>query len=215
MERYHKIQTAYLRDPETNHKTLLEGEWAKVEFGVLKDIGWYCTEKIDGTNIRVIWDGAEVAFKGKSDKASIPPHLLEQLTETFPAPKMYKVFGVPESPMCLYGEGYGVKIQKGGNYMSDRVGFILFDVKIGVWWLKRWDIEGIADNLNVPIVPLIGVMRLEEAVRMVKEGFKSTIAENKNYMAEGLVMKPIVELFNRRGERVITKIKHKDFDSKQ
>jgi len=60
-------------------------------------------------------------------------------------------------------------------------------------------------------VPIIGIMKLEEAVEYVKRGYKSTIAENKEYMAEGLVMKPIIELFNRRGERIISKIKYKDF----
>lgn len=34
-------------------------------------------------------------------------------------------------PVTVFGEGYGVKIQKGGNYISDDVNFILFDVRFG------------------------------------------------------------------------------------
>jgi ABC-type sugar transport system substrate-binding protein len=64
--------------------------------------------------------------------------------------------------------------------------------------------------LQIAIVPIIGVGSLQDAIAMVKKGFKSTIAQNKNLEAEGLVMKPAVELFNRRSERVISKIKHKD-----
>lgn len=88
METYHKIQTVYHRDPENNNRTLIEGKWSMPEFELLKDVDWICTEKIDGTNIRVIWDGEEVIFKGKTDNAEIPKHLLEHLEETFTPEKM-------------------------------------------------------------------------------------------------------------------------------
>lgn len=210
MEEYHKIQTAYLRNPDNNYKTLLEGQWAKDEFGVLKDIDWVWTEKIDGTNIRVMWNGENVRFAGKTDRAQIPKHLLQVLETTFTAEKMKAAF-TDAKEVCLYGEGYGQKIQKGGNYLPDRASFILFDCKIERWWLSRENVEDIARKLGIQVVPVIGQGPLEEAILRVKEGFTSTIAENTEYMAEGLIMKPIVELFNRNGERVITKIKHADF----
>lgn len=120
-------------------------------------------------------------------------------------------FGYTEIEACLYGEGYGAKIQKGGNYISNGTNFILFDCKVGEWWLTRESVEEIATNLEIPVVPIIGRGKLLDAVDFVKKGYTSTIAENKNYIAEGLIMKPAVELFNRKRERIITKIKHKDF----
>jgi hypothetical protein len=111
----------------------------------------------------------------------------------------------------LYGEGYGARIQKGGNYLPDRTDFILFDVKVDTWWLTRESIEDIATKLAIPIVPVIGKGTLLQAVSYVKHGFTSTIAVNTKYQAEGLIMKPPVELFNRNGHRVISKIKFKDF----
>ena len=45
----------------------------------------------------------------------------------------------------------------------------------------------------------------------VKAGFKSLIAENKDYIAEGLVLKAPCGLLNRRGKRIITKIKYCDY----
>ena len=54
-------------------------------------------------------------------------------------------------------------------------------------------------------------MTLEEAENFVKVGFKSTIAHNKQYDAEGLVCKPKTQFFNKMGERVITKIKSVDY----
>ncbi|MEA3445621.1 MAG: RNA ligase family protein, partial [Bacteroidota bacterium] len=86
-----------------------------------------------------------------------------------------------------------------------------FDCRIENWWLQRESIEDIAKQLEIGIVPIIGRGTLLEAVEYCKAGYKSTIAENKNYDAEGLVLKPKVELFNRKGERVISKIKYKDF----
>jgi hypothetical protein len=95
--------------------------------------------------------------------------------------------------------------------MSNRTDFILFDCKVDTWWLTRESIEDIATKLEIQIVPIIGKGKLLDAVEFVKRGYKSTIAENKDYIAEGLIMKPSVELFNRKGERIISKIKYKDF----
>jgi hypothetical protein len=210
MNKYHKIQTVYFRNPENNNKTLLEGVWAKPEFKVLKDIKWIWTEKIDGTNIRIKWNGKNVKFAGKSDNAQIPQILIEALQNIFNDELMNACFPDNDN-VCLYGEGYGKKIQKGGNYIPDKASFILFDIKVGKWWLKREDIESIAKKLNIKVVPIIGIWNIEEAVEYVKKGFKSTISYNRNYIAEGLVGKPLLELFDRSGKRIITKIKYKDF----
>lgn len=214
MKEYHKIQTVFHRSPETNFKQLMEGAWALPEFELLKDIQWVWTEKIDGTNIRIIWDGVTVRYGGKTDDAQIPTFLLRVLQDTFTAEKMKSAF--PDAiSVCLYGEGYGAKIQKGGNYIPNRTDFILFDVKVDTWWLTRESVEDVAAKLGIQVVPIIGKGTLLEAVEYVKNGYKSTIAENKNYIAEGLIMKPSVELFNRKGDRIISKIKYKDFPRQQ
>ncbi|MDR1023954.1 MAG: RNA ligase family protein [Prevotellaceae bacterium] len=213
MTTYQKINTIYKRDM-AGSKRMMVGEWSQPEFEYLKDNRWEWTEKIDGTNIRVHWDGEQVLFGGRTDKADMPEHLLKMLQEKFTPELLRQVFeqqGEGETSITLYGEGYGMKIQKGGNYMAKRVGFILFDIRIGSWWLKRSDCEALAQQLDIPIVPVIGYGTLQEAVDFVKKGFKSTIAENKDYDAEGLVLKPAVDLLARSGQRIITKIKHCDF----
>ena len=121
MEKYHKIQTVFLRDPKTDYKTLLDDSFAKKEFEFLKNNIWIFTEKIDGTNIRVIWDGKGFPeIRGKSDRAQIPPHLLKHLRLLFcnemgPV-SLTEAFPFLEMPICLYGEGFGWKIQNGGKY---------------------------------------------------------------------------------------------------
>jgi len=206
MTKYHKIQTVFKRDPENNCKTLLMGEYSMPEFRLLEKIDWCFTEKIDGTNIRVIWDGANVRFAGRTDKATIPPFLLDRLNELFPKEKLAREL---TGPVVLYGEGYGAKIQHGGNYIPDGVDFILFDVSAGGIWLERDYVECISSSLCISVVPIVKFGTLWDAVRICEAPFKSVI--NPRAIAEGLVMRPAIELQTRRGERIITKIKCKDF----
>ena len=211
MKEYHKIQTIFKRDPETKFKTLLKGEYSTPELEYLSTNNWVWTEKIDGTNIRVIWDGNDVSFAGKTDRAQIPTNLLLTLNKRFLPYMLEDKFG-KDGDVCLYGEGYGVKIQKGGGrYLPAHADFILFDCKIGPWWMDRAALVDIASTLGIGIVPIVGEGTLLEAIEFCKEGYTSLIAEEREYMAEGLVLKPEIELTTRSGQRIISKIKYKDF----
>lgn len=207
MEEYHKIKTAWKRDPETKFKTLIEGEWATPEFAYLKNCAWTYTEKVDGTNIRVMWDHefGQIQFRGKTDRAQIPPFLLDKLHEVFNASEFPYVF---QDSVCLYGEGYGAKIQSGGNYISDGVNFALFDIKIGEWWLKREDVEDIGKRLGIVVAPILMEGTLFNMVDMVRGGF---LSQWGNFQSEGIVARPVIELKDRSGHRIITKLKYKDF----
>ena len=211
MKEYHKINTLFKRDMESKNKTLIVGEYSMPEFEYLKDNEWVFTEKIDGTNIRVIWnfENKDITFKGKTDNALIPANLYKELTLIFKSEQLAEVF--PDTDVCFYGEGYGVKIQNGGNYISSGNDFILFDIKIGEWWLKREDILGIAEKLDIDVVPIIGEGTLTNMIDIVRAGFISQVAENKSFTAEGIVARPKIELKARNGERIITKLKFKDF----
>ena len=216
--KYSKIQTLFKRDDKN---IIIPDQFTYPEFEYLKDNKWECTEKIDGTNIRIELDfnvhddgvrEVNVNFKGRTDEATIPAHLYRRLKELFDNVNWLEIFDITSTTsITLYGEGYGTKIQKGGNYISSGVDFILFDVKVDKWWLQRDAVEDVANKLNIKIVPLIGYMTIPEAVEYVRKGFKSTIAENKDYDAEGLVLKTTTGLLRRNGERLITKIKTVDF----
>lgn len=206
MSEYHKIQTVWSRDPENNNKTLLEGRWSTPEFEYLRDLEWTFTEKVDGTNVRVIAglpDG-RVEYRGKTDNAMLPPQLSAMLADTFPRGKMSSFF----KEVVLYGEGYGPKIQKGGgNYRNDQ-SFVLFDVRVGQWWLKRSAVEDVAQKLGIECVPVVGSGTLRDMIDLVRGGL---ISRWGDFVAEGIVARPAVNLFARNGDRVITKVKSKDF----
>lgn len=209
MKEYHKIQTIFKRDIQSGGKTLLEGQWTLPEFEFLAENVWTFTEKVDGTNIRVMLSGGAVTFGGKTDSAQIPAQLVSRLNNLFLplAAKMQEVFGCDA---CLYGEGYGMKIQKGGgNYRTDQ-DFVLFDCKVGDSWLQRADVEDIAHKLCLDVVPIIGEGTLHDAIAMAKTGIISTWG---TFQAEGIVARPKTELKTRDGHRIITKIKCRDFTS--
>lgn len=209
MIKYHKIDSIYKRDEHGNFMA----EVARPEFDYLCGNAWRFTEKVDGTNVRVGWNGTAVEFGGRTDNAQMPVFLMRKLQEMFSVAKLAACF--PESAgadIVLFGEGYGARIQKGGgNYIPDDQSFILFDVWYNGLWLQWADVEDIGTKLAVQIAPTLGIGTLTDAVNMVRDGFGSWIG---TCQAEGLVLRPVVELADRRGHRIITKIKHKDFAKK-
>ncbi len=58
---YQKIPGLFKRE-EVRPFKLLEGVYREPELELLKDIEWVFTEKVDGTNIRVIWDGLNTNY---------------------------------------------------------------------------------------------------------------------------------------------------------
>lgn len=217
---YPKINSIFKRDLETKKFTC---EYSVPEFMYLRDNLWEFTEKIDGENTRVNWDGVQVRFGGKTDNAHMSVKLLDKLGDLFLEDNLRSVFpGDAEKKILpnvtLFGEGFGLGIQSGGKYLRDGVDFILFDVYIenkdedipnpAGWWLNQRDVEDVAKKLGIREVKVVGEGTLDEGINLVKSGFNS---EFGNFLAEGIVLKPKVQLFNRKGERIITKIKHKDF----
>ena len=209
MSEYHKIQSIFKRDMTSKRKTLIEGDWTLPEFEYLQNNIWTFTEKVDGTNIRVIFKDRCVTFGGRTKDAQIPAQLVGRLNERF-LPLADKLSEMFDGDAVLYGEGYGAKIQKvGGNYRADQ-DFVLFDVRVGSWWLQRADVEDVAQKLGVDVVPIIGEGTLHDAVRMAKAGIVSTWGA---FEAEGIVARPKVELATRSGSRLIAKIKCRDFEA--
>lgn len=174
------------------------------------------TEKVDGTNIRVLFDVEKHEFRGRSNDAQMPPKLLkaleamfvtEKLCEVFPdAVKMFESGSIPE--IVLYGEGYGATIQKGGGNYRAEPSFVLFDVKINGMWLERPNVEDIASKLGIMVAPIIGEGNLHDMICMVESGI---VSQWGAFAAEGIVARPKCELKTRNGERIITKLKAKDF----
>ena len=210
MQTYHKIDTVFKRDTKGTGK-LLYNEYRNETVRFLAEtVKWQFTEKIDGTNIRIHWDGFRIAFAGRTDKAVIPAHLMEKLNEIFMKPEVGELFEQTfgEKEVILFGEGYGNKIQGVGSQYRNDVGFILFDVMVNGNWRSRENVGKIAECFGLEVVPVVLTGTINQAVEFVKNNPKSTIGTA--YM-EGVVGRPSVELQDRNGKRVIVKIKSRDF----
>ncbi len=213
MEKYHKIQSIFDRDAKFKFD---EGLWRTPEFEYLQHNHWLFTEKVHGTNVRVMCDLKTVRFGGRKDTSSMSMLLINKLTDMFPLER-FRQF---DSPLCLYGEGYGSRVQKGGGrYIADDVSFALFDVLIGpgltdptqldkIWWLKWPDVELVADQMGIEVVPIVSEGTIWEAVELVKKGIQSRWGD---FGAEGLVIRPSTALCDRNGARIIGKLKGSDF----
>lgn len=212
MTEYTKIETIFERDMEGTKK-LIEGKFRNETVEYLKENRWIGTEKIDGTNIGIVWDGHKVSYQGRTERAQIPAHLMNKLIEMFGGTVNEELFEQKfgEMQVILFGEGYGAKIQKGGgNYRND-VSFILFDAYLPEQnlWLKRDAIEDIAKTFGVDVVPIVYEGDIAGAVEFVKGKPKSTIGTAD---MEGIVCKTAVDMLDRMGRRLIVKIKVCDFE---
>ena len=208
MRKYEKIDTIFARDIEGT-KHLRPGVFRDPSVEYLSMLEWEWTEKIDGTNIRIYWDGHTVTFGGRTDNAAIPADLVARLNEIFmndAAEELFEqTFG--EKEVIIFGEGYGRKIQKvGSKYIKNGVDFIVFDVLIEDNYQPREWVEKTAAMFGLKTVPVVGTGTLFEAVQYIMKHPDSTIAEEQIEM-EGVVCRPKVELRDRRGNRIIVKIK--------
>lgn len=210
---YPKIETLWNRNKETF--SVIPGEWRIPEFGLVRPDAWIFQEKIDGMNIRIQWDGENVEFGGRTNNAQLPGDLLQYLLKAFTTTSLKGAFpdASPVGPVILFGEGYGPGIQKnGGAYRPDK-GFILFDVRVGDWWLEYNDVMDIARVMDGTFVRPYQCS-LDEIVALLQEdalmSLDAPIAGCAR-KSEGVVMRTIPTLRTRRGDRVIAKLKASDF----
>lgn len=211
---YPKIETLFGRDENFR---VDPSQLKNPVFAMFKQ--WEVTEKIDGTNMRVTLIEGEDKIKidGRTDRASIPGDLFRYMVDTFPVQAvqdMMDLKGAGWEKVVLYGEGYGAGIQKGGCYRNDKA-FRLFDVLVAdKWWLDWKAVEQVAEVLGIKTAPYLGSWTFDEIIERVKVGVPSVVAKeesNQDVIAEGIVARPIETLFDKRGNRVILKLKTKDF----
>lgn len=221
------------------YNCIIPTEMTCAEFELMRkyNIPWEATEKVDGecTSIHLIpvkdENNVVCSYKkevhGKTNNANMRQDEVELLwnicdkeslikaftyERTAPEYPDGKDFVLPEVECVIFGETYGRGMQKNGNrYCKDHLKFICFDIRVGNIWLRRPAVEDICDKLGIDVVPNLGLMTLDEAIDLVKNGFKSKVAEDQTLDAEGVVLRAPLGMLDRLGNRIITKIKTKDF----
>lgn len=210
---YPKIPALHKRSSEGD-RPILPGVYRSGAFDYLMDNLWWWTEKLDGTNVRIQWDGHCITFAGRTDKAqlhtmaggALHAHLIERYcTDEFEA-LMEQTFG--EKEVTLYGEGIGAKIQKGGgDYGETR--FVGFDVRVGDCWLGPGEVEAVLClSLGVPHVPryFSGPKTLREAIDYGRQT-GAYVSDFRKGLAEGIVGCPVYPVRQPSGGRIQVKLK--------
>jgi hypothetical protein len=206
---YPKINTLYKRDPLT--KIILTHEaYSEEYFEYLCYNPWQWTEKLDGTNIRLNYDCATstVTVGGRTDRAVIPKPLLQWINAHIDVSVWQSTFTGSEGEITIYGEGVGPGIQSNPHELSEPE-FIMFDVKIGRFWLSQDDVEGIAKKLGFRSAPRVDYpYSIVGAADLVR---RANYIPKMSGKFEGFVGHPSVSLRNDWGERITCKIKAEDF----
>jgi hypothetical protein len=206
---YHKIENIFRRD-ETSMK-IDYNSYRSPEVEYLSHLPWIATEKVDGTNIRICWDGHNITLRGRTENAQLPPSIIDYCSRFFTdgmEDLFEQQFG--DKQVILFGEGYGPKIQKVGHLYRKDNAVILFDVMVNGVFLLLEDVWSIARMVGLDTVPLLLEGTLPNIIKYVSQGRESVVAR-ENLMMEGVVAKPTVPLFTRFGERIIVKVKTSDF----
>jgi hypothetical protein len=227
MSAYPKTENLLLRD-EVSHK-LIPGAFREEAFEQVAR--WQLTEKIDGTNIRLVLpteltpidpDGTSgFSVRGRTDAATLPKGFIESAVPYINAETMLHALRVidPEAystGMIVYGEGYGPGIQKGGGAYADRKTLAIFDVvtladdRPPLW--RRWaDVEAVAHDLGLETAPVLAdAASMDEVFAWVRERAPFSTLGDGTAPFEGVVARTDPYLYTARGNRVKFKLKVED-----
>ena len=168
----------------------------------------YALEKIHGTSTHIAWKDGQVRFFSGGTKH-------ETFIQIFNEVELIAKFQATGlNDVIVYGEGYGGKEQGMRATYGENLKFIVFDVKVNDKWLTVPEAEQFVLNLGLDFVSYkkvttklsdLDAERDANSVQAVRNG----ITEPK--MREGIVIRPLIELNDHRGNRVICKHKRDEF----
>lgn len=170
----------------------------------------YALEKIHGTSAHIGWkDGAIRFFSGGEKHANFitlfdVPTLEAQFREKFG----------DVGEVTVNGEAYGGKCQQMSATYGKDLRFVAFDVSINGAWLSVPNAHGFVTQLGLEFVDYALVSTDLDAVNAERDkpstqAVRNGIAEPK--VREGVVLRPLSEFTDHRGNRVIAKHKREEF----
>ena len=208
MKKYPKISGLYPFNGELKQFDAIDG-CADRNVELLKNHMWLWSEKVDGTNIRLYWDGYDLYLKGRTDKSQFSADQEEYLLDNVATDALKHLIEqmFKEKEVYIYGELHGKNIQKVGKLYSEDYQFRVFDIEIDGIWLERHDVQDLCGQLGLKHVPYILEGTIGDAEDWVMENKFSTFSDAP---LEGLVGIPVGGFLDRQGKRIAVKVKYRD-----
>lgn len=174
---------------------------------VLSEPECYALEKVHGTSAHVSWkNGSLTIFSGEKHERFVSIFDLHDLVRRFEA------FG--EDSVTVYGEAYGGKQQAMSHTYGPDLKFIAFDVKLDGEWLDVPKMAEAASCMGFEVVPWERTTTDLATLDAIRDR-PSEVAVRRgcgpDKTREGIVIRPIVEASDRRGNRIIAKHKSDSF----
>jgi hypothetical protein len=197
----------------------------------------YALEKIHGTNAKIEYHPQTQELKffsgGTKHETFVKLFDQEKLKADFVA------MGILDRDITVFGESYGGKEQGMSHTYGTIAKFVVFDVKIGEFWLDVPKAEKVAKDLGLEFVHYVKIptdltvldaWRDAPSVQAIRNGISQLVPftehiDGANYVRsevlggviinpkkrEGIVLRPLIELRKNNGERLICKHKGDDF----
>jgi len=177
---------------------------------ILKFKECYALEKIHGTSAHITYKHVEskmIFFSGGAKYDNFialfdENKLLNLCKEKF------------NCDVTIYGEAYGGKMQGMKETYGNTLKFVVFDVKIGNTWLAVHNAEDVTKNLDLEFVAYAQISTELSEIDMHRDLDSSQAFRNgikKRKMREGVVLRPLEEYSDNKGNRIICKHKRDEF----
>jgi len=179
----------------------------------------YALEKVHGTSAHLKFkfekepDSINVTYYSGGEKHEAFKALFNE-ADLLARYRQLMCFG---AEVTVYGEAYGGKCQGMSDTYGKALQFIAFEVQVGETWLAVPDAEDVAMKLGLEFVPYNRVST-DPAVLEAQRDLPSRVAVRRGIteprISEGVVLRPLLEFLDNRGNRIIVKFKRPEFSER-
>lgn len=168
----------------------------------------YALEKIHGTSAHIKFKDGNLSFYSGGESHA---NFVRLFDEDFLKIALDS-FGIAD--IIVNGEAYGGKCQGMSRTYGKNLKFIVFDVRFNGQWLPVPAAEQVTKMLKLEFVHYVKISTKLEDIDRERDADSVQAIRNgmgEGHKREGIVLRPIEELVDERGDRLIVKHKRAEF----
>lgn len=168
----------------------------------------YALEKIHGTSAHIKFKNGELSFfsGGETHERFVSLFNQEFLKIAFAS--------FAQGEIIVFGEAYGGKMQGMRETYGDELKFVVFEVKFNETWLTVPHAAAAAAMLKLEFVDYAKIKTTMDEINAQRDRDSTQAIRNGvgiGKKREGIVLRPLEELVDSRGNRIIVKHKNAEF----